>query len=144
MNAIEQILVSQLRASRKKQEKECRICLEEDEETSKLIIPCKCTGSIEYTHEHCLIEWIKRRVEMDRKRKASCEVCHTEFRYRLANQRHFDCGELGRHYRRDRKSLLSFLVFYLVFLLVLLAMVGMVVVSKEDETFFLASFAAQS
>lgn len=60
---MERSLVNNLKSMRKvAKHKECRICLEDNEEQSKLVLPCKCTGSMESAHQHCLIEWIKRRV----------------------------------------------------------------------------------
>jgi E3 ubiquitin-protein ligase DOA10 len=92
MNDMERHLVGKIREMRGTKGMECRICLEDNEEESKLIVPCKCTGSVEATHEHCLKEWIKRRVEQYPKKRASCEVCNTEFNYTLANRRTFDCN----------------------------------------------------
>lgn len=50
----------------------CRICLEEHHNKNSIpdtfIKPCRCSGSLEYVHEDCLIEWlntmIQRRIEM--------------------------------------------------------------------------------
>lgn len=47
----------------------CRICFESDEGESKLINPCKCSGSQEWVHYSCLKKWI----ESSGKRK--CGVC---------------------------------------------------------------------
>jgi hypothetical protein len=38
-------------------EKCCRICQDPDTNTSELIVPCKCKGTIKYVHRHCLDEW---------------------------------------------------------------------------------------
>lgn len=48
------------RRRKKKDNKQCRICLggsEEVEELGALLRPCKCKGSIRYTHVKCLNTW---------------------------------------------------------------------------------------
>ena len=37
----------------------CRFCMEASEETSKLISPCDCTGSLEFVHFDCIKNWIE-------------------------------------------------------------------------------------
>ena len=37
--------------------KECRICLDEEKDDNKLIIPCKCKGTQKYVHIKCLQTW---------------------------------------------------------------------------------------
>jgi E3 ubiquitin-protein ligase DOA10 len=46
----------------------CRICYETSD-TSKLIEPCACTGSVKHVHVQCLIKWILV------SRKTNCELC---------------------------------------------------------------------
>ena len=63
----------------KEEEKSCRICFEQEqnEEIGKLIIPCRCTGSMKWIHDECLKTWIvSKRQDI---RKASCELCGTSF-----------------------------------------------------------------
>jgi hypothetical protein len=145
MNVVESMIVQELRQIRKTtRHKECRICLESEEETSKIITPCRCTGSIEYAHEHCMVEWIKRRLSIDSKKKASCEVCSTDFRFKAANSRHFDCDELSKHYQKQRKELLIFFLVYGSFFLLFFVLTALVIVATEDSTFFMHSFVSQS
>jgi polyferredoxin len=89
-------------------------------------------------------EWVKRRVEQEPKAKASCEVCHTAFLYRTANQRHFDCDQLQRHYQRNKKSVLTFFLVYALFWLVWLGILALVASSKSNEGMPLYSFVNQS
>jgi len=56
------------------EEKMCRICYENDEDMSKLLSPCACSGSIKYIHDHCLREWIK--TKNIRMKNYECELCH--------------------------------------------------------------------
>lgn len=51
-----------------------------------LIRPCKCTGSIERVHLHCLREWTRSRLSLDENHLGSysfkslpCELCKTTF-----------------------------------------------------------------
>lgn len=50
---------------------ECRICLMTDEDT--LVNPCKCTGSLAYTHLNCLKAWVRERANV------VCEICTSKY-----------------------------------------------------------------
>eukprot|EP00171_Calliarthron_tuberculosum_P011489 IDg11489t1 len=56
-------------------EKECRICRGDAEEGRLLFHPCKCSGSIKYTHEDCLIKWLSE------SGSTQCDVCLHPFRF---------------------------------------------------------------
>jgi hypothetical protein len=55
----------------------CRICLDEENDNSKLIVPCLCKGSMKYIHPTCL----------DKLRKSNpneyynCKIC--EYKYKI-------------------------------------------------------------
>ncbi|KAJ9474961.1 ERAD-associated E3 ubiquitin-protein ligase DOA10 [Pseudozyma hubeiensis] len=51
----------------------CRICRSGPEPSSPLYHPCKCTGSIRYCHQDCLLEWLQH------SRKKYCELCNHAF-----------------------------------------------------------------
>ncbi|KAJ1017796.1 hypothetical protein NDA16_005113 [Ustilago loliicola] len=51
----------------------CRICRSGPEPNSPLYYPCKCTGSIRYCHQDCLVEWLQH------SRKKYCELCNHPF-----------------------------------------------------------------
>lgn len=56
----------------------CRICRGEATEDNPLYHPCKCKGSIKYTHESCLMEWISSK-NLDISKPgttATCDICH--------------------------------------------------------------------
>ncbi|MCP6362609.1 E3 ubiquitin-protein ligase MARCH6, partial [Klebsiella pneumoniae] len=36
----------------------CRICRGEGSEEEQLFYPCKCSGSIKFVHQSCLVEWL--------------------------------------------------------------------------------------
>ncbi|PBP17185.1 RING finger membrane protein, partial [Diplocarpon rosae] len=53
----------------------CRICRAEGTDTEPLFHPCKCSGSIKYVHQDCLMEWLSH------SQKKHCELCKTAFRF---------------------------------------------------------------
>lgn len=53
----------------------CRICRGEGTADEPLFFPCKCSGSIKYVHQECLMEWLSH------SQKKYCELCKTSFRF---------------------------------------------------------------
>src|SRR5271170_7794649 len=53
----------------------CRICRGEASDQEPLFHPCKCSGSIKYVHQDCLMEWLSH------SQKKHCELCKTPFRF---------------------------------------------------------------
>jgi len=53
----------------------CRICRSEGTPEEPLFHPCKCSGSIQYVHQECLMEWLSH------SHKKHCELCKTPFRF---------------------------------------------------------------
>lgn len=53
----------------------CRICRAEGTEEEPLFYPCKCSGSIKFVHQACLMEWLSH------SQKKYCELCKTPFRF---------------------------------------------------------------
>ena len=62
-----------------KEEAICRICLESEQnnEIGKLIVPCRCAGSMKWIHDECLKTWIISKEQ--NMNKASCELCNGVF-----------------------------------------------------------------
>ena len=52
----------------------CKICHSGTEESTLLITPCLCLGSVKYVHQHCLLQWIRISAE------SSCELCKYTFK----------------------------------------------------------------
>ncbi|XP_072139246.1 E3 ubiquitin-protein ligase MARCHF11-like [Mobula birostris] len=46
----------------------CRICFQGSEQ-GELLSPCRCDGSVRYSHQPCLLKWISERGSW------SCEIC---------------------------------------------------------------------
>nr|POF06898.1 erad-associated e3 ubiquitin-protein ligase doa10 [Quercus suber] len=53
----------------------CRICRSEGSPEEPLFHPCKCSGSIKFVHQDCLMEWLAH------SHKKHCELCKTPFRF---------------------------------------------------------------
>ncbi|MCJ1232316.1 hypothetical protein MMC14_000265 [Varicellaria rhodocarpa] len=53
----------------------CRICRGEGSKEEPLFYPCKCSGSIKFVHQACLMEWLSH------SQKKHCELCKTSFRF---------------------------------------------------------------
>ena len=53
----------------------CRICRGEGSIEEPLFYPCKCSGSIKFVHQACLMEWLLH------SQKKHCELCKTSFRF---------------------------------------------------------------
>lgn len=53
----------------------CRICRGEGSPEEPLFYPCKCSGSIKFVHQECLMEWLSH------SQKKYCELCKTSFRF---------------------------------------------------------------
>ena len=53
----------------------CRICRGEGTIEQSLFYPCKCSGSIKFVHQDCLMEWLAH------SQKKYCELCKTPFRF---------------------------------------------------------------
>ena len=53
----------------------CRICRGEGSRDEPLFFPCKCSGSIKFVHQACLMEWLSH------SQKKHCELCKTPFRF---------------------------------------------------------------
>lgn len=53
----------------------CRICRGEGSKEEPLFYPCKCSGSIKFVHQNCLMEWLSH------SQKKHCELCKTSFHF---------------------------------------------------------------
>lgn len=53
----------------------CRICRGEGTKEEELFYPCKCSGSIKFVHQSCLMVWLSH------SHKKHCELCKTPFRF---------------------------------------------------------------
>lgn len=53
----------------------CRIC-HSGSEDEELIRPCKCTGTVKYAHQSCILNWVSKSGH------ENCELCKFKFRTR--------------------------------------------------------------
>ncbi|KAJ9614045.1 hypothetical protein H2200_002181 [Cladophialophora chaetospira] len=66
---------SETGASNEEEQNYCRICRGEGTTAQPLYYPCKCSGSIKFVHQECLMEWLSH------SQKKYCELCKTSFRF---------------------------------------------------------------
>ncbi|CAO3563375.1 unnamed protein product [Mortierella alpina] len=59
------------------EEEICRVCRYEGSPDQPLFHPCKCSGSIRFVHQDCLVEWLER------SNKKYCELCKHTFEFTL-------------------------------------------------------------
>lgn len=55
----------------------CRICRGEGTKEEPLFYPCKCSGSIKWVHQNCLLEWLSYKAPQ----RKHCELCKTTFTF---------------------------------------------------------------
>ena len=58
----------------------CRMCHGESELERPLYFPCKCSGSIRYVHQDCLLQWLKTKTNNIADSK--CELCGESYKFR--------------------------------------------------------------
>src|SRR5437588_11849981 len=98
------------------EQQQCRVCWEIDNNTeNRLINPCKCSGSIKYIHESCLIK------QYDYKKDDKCEICKTKFKYALEP-----------FSSEDAEILVNKAFAYFLFVIYVCSFVGMMISSNED------------
>ncbi|KAI4160752.1 MAG: hypothetical protein LQ342_005465 [Letrouitia transgressa] len=66
---------SNVKGKQKEDSDTCRICRGEGSAEEPLFYPCKCSGSIKFVHQKCLMEWLSH------SQKKHCELCKTPFRF---------------------------------------------------------------
>lgn len=68
----------------------CRLCwgeASEDDESDPLLSPCRCAGSLQYIHAHCLADWQRTlRAQGQGRRAHICELCKTPYRLQQDSQ----------------------------------------------------------
>jgi len=77
----------------KNEERQCRVCLGDDNEMSNRLIesPCLCIGSVKFIHIDCLNQWLKSKVTKKETKAAvtyswkqfECDVCKKLYTSRL-------------------------------------------------------------
>ena len=72
----------------------CRICLEGKAENNPLISSCSCKGTIKYTHENCLKNWILTLNQDQLNYK--CEICNYPLRMKIKYRTVISCKNLKK------------------------------------------------
>ena len=57
----------------------CRVCHGDSEPNRPLFHPCRCSGSIKFIHQDCLVEWLRVSMKGSENR---CELCGEKFQFR--------------------------------------------------------------
>lgn len=79
---------------------ECRICFDEDEDDTNMIVPCKCKGSSKYIHRQCLDTWRAQNPEGDNFKR--CNQCR--FVYIIDHGPEFDREKAHHTYSKRIKT----------------------------------------
>jgi len=58
----------------------CRMCHGESEPERPLYFPCKCSGSIRFVHQDCLLQWLK--TKSNNVSDSKCELCGEAYKFR--------------------------------------------------------------
>lgn len=89
----------------------CRICFERGSNDRELLHPCKCSGSMKFVHQECLLHWLKTS-QLEEK---SCNLCNHTFRYKkkygFGMKRKPVSSELIKHTVSTWNNTLMFLIF---------------------------------
>ncbi|PWN51318.1 hypothetical protein IE53DRAFT_368172 [Violaceomyces palustris] len=96
-------------------EESCRICRSGPEPSSPLYHPCKCSGSIRYCHQDCLVEWLRH------SKKKYCELCQHPFIFNKKYRGDMPTGKLPTHLYLRRLLLQSGLAIKLTLRAILVA-----------------------
>lgn len=96
----------------------CRICLEESENRSDFIVPCRCSGSSKYVHRVCLDTW--RSQDPDGANFRRCNTCH--FNYELVHASR-DPRLEARRQREYKRSITMDVVIMIIVTLVTIALI---------------------
>ncbi|TRY82470.1 hypothetical protein DNTS_029956 [Danionella cerebrum] len=95
---------------------QCRICqMGEQSSSNPLIVPCKCTGSLQFVHQDCIKKWLRSKISSGSNLEAitTCELCKEKLHLNIEN---FDINELYRSHERSEYEFIS-CGLYLVVLL---------------------------
>jgi len=92
----------------------CRICHMPEDDIEILISPCRCSGSLKFIHNTCLMKWLEITTKKSRK-PPRCELCH--YQYHRHKKFKFDHWRLPRVSRQDK-------ILHAVFLFNLVIMIG--------------------
>ncbi|XP_046886447.1 E3 ubiquitin-protein ligase MARCH7 isoform X2 [Hypomesus transpacificus] len=94
----------------------CRICqMKEESPANPLMVPCHCTGSLQFVHQDCIKQWLCSKISSgsDLEAITTCELCKKKLQLNIEN---FDINELYRTHGRSEYEFIS-CGLYLVVLL---------------------------
>jgi hypothetical protein len=99
---------------------QCRICLEENKDKSRFIVPCLCTGSSKYVHRNCLDEWRSQNPNGDNFKR--CNTC--KFNYEIIEIDQDPILEKRRQRAYNKAIRLSIIsvIFYIIILVLMVTL----------------------
>eukprot|EP00802_Teleaulax_amphioxeia_P003641 Tamp_03644.p2 GENE.Tamp_03644~~Tamp_03644.p2 ORF type:complete len:183 (+),score=28.92 Tamp_03644:2795-3343(+) len=53
----------------------CWICYDDDPALGGLVAPCKCSGTVAYVHNDCLVQWLKAKPSSE----LECSICRAPY-----------------------------------------------------------------
>ncbi|KAL3113119.1 hypothetical protein niasHT_017198 [Heterodera trifolii] len=119
--------------------RQCRICLlDTDTRCRPLITPCRCAGSVQHVHRHCLAHWIE---VSSRKSSAvpRCELCG----YRYRRNAFIDLAHLHFPFMELSDKVLNTICVLLLIIMTICAWVAIYHLSVvEQQRIAMASVAA--
>ena len=100
--------------------KQCRICLDEEENIEDLIVPCQCDGTQKYVHTKCLERW--RQESIDNINYTRCQECLTDYKIEKIGNKSF-CFKINQYNIRClyfivlKTTFISVILYYIFFYL---------------------------
>uniref|UniRef100_A0A183CFT6 RING-CH-type domain-containing protein n=1 Tax=Globodera pallida TaxID=36090 RepID=A0A183CFT6_GLOPA len=120
--------------------RQCRICLlDTDTHRRPLITPCRCAGSVQHVHRHCLAHWI----EVCSRKSASvprCELCG----YRYRRNAFIDLARLHFPFMELSDKVLNAICVLLLAIMVLCAWVALNHLALMEQRMMTSVTAASS
>lgn len=102
----------------------CRICRCEETPEEPLYHPCRCSGSIKYVHQECLLEWLDHA-----KVRTKCDVCGTDYvlrkKYREGMTERIPMKDYAAYFARSWREYFKVL-YYVIRGVTMISVVAMV------------------
>ena len=115
-------------------EKLCRYCYDTENE-DQLISPCKCQGSLEFVHFHCLKDWLTI------SGTTSCQVCGDEYDLDFETKPFLKwsySGKVNLILLQNMSNVIAAILGFLISLIIL-SIIYLTLIKRYDEKFFIAS-----
>ena len=88
---------------------------------------------MQYAHEYCLCEWIKRKINFKSKAKVNCQVCDQPFEYKINKRLFFSWEQLKVNYQRCYEIYRCFFIMMSILLVVWLSFVTLIAIGLAQS-----------